>query len=217
MFILVGLPGSGKTYLTRQLSQRLGINSVSAEQIRATILDRPSMKAAEERLVRRIALFLVEEFLKTDSPVICDLPGQTAAQRLELHKLAKKYKCPVITLYQQVDKQAAWLRSQSRHSHQIDDRYALNLDQATFKRLCSGLETPTEGEIIVISGVHAFETQARIVLRRLFELQFLPTDISLTKYITKPGLVNLVSSQARPRPDSIALSINLKRNKAKAR
>ena len=217
MFILVGLPGSGKTYLTRQLGQRLGASSVSAEQIRAVILDQPSLKAAEERLVRRIALFLVEEFLKAGSPVICDLPAQTAAQRLELQKLAKKYRCPVVILYQQVDKQAAWLRCQSRHSHQIDDRYALNLDQSTFKRLCSNLETPAEGEIIVISGVHAFETQARIILRRLFELQFLPTDVSLTKYITKPGLVNLVSSQTRPHSDSTDLPINLKRGKAKAR
>ena len=107
MFIMVGLPGSGKTYLTRQFSQKLKINSVSAEQIRYTILDQPSLQKAEERLVRRIALFLVEELLKAGLPVVCDLPSQSAQQRLELHKLAKIYKYPIVTLYQQVDKQAA--------------------------------------------------------------------------------------------------------------
>ncbi len=78
MFILVGLPGSGKTYLTRQLAQKLRINSISAEQIRYTILDQPSLQKAEERLVRRIALFLVEELLKAGLAVICDLPAQSA-------------------------------------------------------------------------------------------------------------------------------------------
>ena len=37
VFILVGIPGSGKTNLARQLSQKLGISRVSAEQIRSTI------------------------------------------------------------------------------------------------------------------------------------------------------------------------------------
>ena len=216
MFILVGLPGSGKTYLTRQLAQKLKINSVSAEQVRYTILDQPSLQKAEERLVRRIALFLVEELLKAGLPVICDLPAQSARQRLELHKLAKIYKYPVVTLYQQVDKQAAWLRCQSRHSHQVDDKYALNLDQATFDILCSQLEPPTQGEMIVISGVHAFDTQAQIIIRRLFELQLLPEDPYLMKQIIKPGLVNLVSGPAKLHSNLPAFSISLKNNKSKA-
>ena len=49
---------------------------------------------------------------------------------------------------------AAWLRCQSRHSHQVDDKYALDLNQEAFNALCTQLETPAEGEVIVVSGVH---------------------------------------------------------------
>ena len=219
MFILVGWPGSGKTYLTRQLSQQLIIHPVSAEQIRATILDRPSLSPTEERLVRRTAFFLIEEFLKAGLAVICDLPAQTSRQRLELLKLAKTYKYPVVTLYQQVDKQVAWLRCQSRRSHRVDDKYALNLDQKTFDIFTSQLEAPEEGEIIVLSGSHAFETQSRIIVRRLLELRLLPEDAFPAQRIVKPGLINLVSPQSRVRPDlsSLAISLNKRPRKTKSR
>ena len=218
MFILVGWPGSGKTYLARQLSQQLVIHSVSVEQIRATILDRPTLRPAEEQLVRRVALFLVEEFFKAGLSVICDLPAQTARQRLELFKLAKLYRYPAITLYQQVDKQVAWLRCQNRRSHQLDDKYALNLDQETFDVFASQLEAPEEGEVIILSGGHAFETQSRIIVRRLLELQFLPARTFTAQRIVKPGLINLVNPQSRVRPDLSSLAINLnKARRAKSR
>lgn len=216
LFILVGIPGSGKTYLARQLSQQLKISRVSAEQIRATILNQPSMSRAEEKLVRKIALFLIEELFKFKMSVICDIPAQTLSQQTELHKLAKTYKFKVITIYQQVDQQAAWLRCQSRSSHQVDDKYALDLSLDVFNALCKKLEPPIKKEIIVVSGTHTFNAQFQTILRRLIELQFLTNENSLTKNIPKPGLVNLVSSKKISlKPSSLHISLNKRRrNKA---
>ena len=213
LFILVGIPGSGKTYLARQLSQKLKISRVSAEQIRATILDQPSLSRAEEYLVRKIALFLIEELLKLKLSVVCDIPAQTAGQRAELRKLAKIYKFQVITIHQQVDKVAAWLRCQSRHSHQVDDKYALDLNQEAFNALCTQLETPTKGEVVVVSGVHTFSAQAQTIFRRLLELQLLMANTALAKNVPKPGMINLVSVQKINRK-SPPLHISLNKDKS---
>lgn len=212
LFILVGIPGSGKTYLARQLSQQLKISRVSAEQIRLTILNQPSLSKSEERLVRKIAFFLIEELLKQGLSVICDLPATKNNQRAELNKLAKIHKFQVVTIHQQIDKQAAWLRCQSRHSHQIDDKYALNLDKEVFEILCGQLQPPVGNRVIVVSGSQNFGSQARTILRRLLELQLLPDDTASTKNIPKPGLINLVVSR-KIRSRNSFLNISLKKKK----
>ena len=212
LFILVGIPGSGKTYLTRQLGQQLKISQVSAERIRLTILDQPSFSKAEERLVRKIALFLIEELLKHGISVICDVPAGKNSQRAELHKLAKIYKFQVATIYQQLDKQAAWLRCQSRHSRQIDDKYALSLSKEIFEVLCEQLQPPKGNRIIVVSGSHNFNSQSQTILRRLLEMQLLPINTTLIKNIPKPGLINLVASQ-KIRARNSFLNISLRRKK----
>ncbi len=212
LFILAGIPGSGKTYLTRQLGQQLKISRVSAEQIRLTILNQPSLSKAEERLVRKIAFFLIEELLKHGISIICDVPATRNSQRAELHKLAKIYKFHIVTIYQQLDKQAAWLRCQSRHSHQVDDKYALNLSKEVFEVLCEQLQPPKGNRVIIVSGSHNFNSQSQMIIRRLLEMQLLPSDTTLIKKIPKPGLINLVASQ-KIRARNSFLNISLKRKK----
>ena len=212
LFILVGIPGSGKTYLARQLSQKLGISRVSAEQIRSTILDQPSLSRSEEKLVRRIAMFLIEEMLRLGMSMICDIPSSRSSQRSELEKLARHHKFQTVTIYQQIDKQAAWLRCRSRHSQQVDDRYATDLDEKTFNGLCDKLQAPVGDRVIVVAGSHDFNSQAQTILRRLLEMQTLPADTTLVKDIPKPGLINLVASQ-KPKPLGSPLNIALKKGK----
>ena len=211
LFILVGIPGSGKTYLARQLSQKLGISRVSAEQIRSTVLDKPTLEQSEEKLVRRIAMFLIEEMLRLGMPMICDVPAFRSGQRSELEKLARRHKFQTVTIYQQIDRQAAWLRCRSRHSQQADDRYAPDLDEETFDKLCGKLQAPTGDKVIVVAGSHDFNSQAQTILRRLLEMQILPADTALVKDIPKPGLINLIASQ-KPKPLDSPLSIALKKD-----
>lgn len=211
LFMLVGIPGSGKTYLARQLSRQLDITRVSGEQIRSTLLNHTKSRKTEEQLVRKTALFLIEELLKHGLSVICDIPLNKNDRRSELRKLAKTRRVKVVTIYQQLDRQAAWLRCQSRHSRQADDRFALKLDRETFSKLCNELEPPTGKGVIVVSGVHNFKSQAQTIFRRLIEMLLMPGASEFAGRVPKPGLINLISANKR-RQKERGLNIHLKKD-----
>ena len=210
LFVLVGLPSSGKTYLARQLARKLKITHIGEQQIRANLFGNVALKQPENRLLRKVCLLLIEECLKLKTSVICDIAANSNAQRAELYKLAKLYKYKSITIYQQVDKQVAWLRAQSRRAHRIDDQHALALDKNTFNIFTARLEPPAKGEIIVISGIHTFNAQAQVILRRLLELQFLKAAGKHPEIIPKPGMVNLINVRRsiRQRPSVLPIILN---------
>ncbi|MCY3804645.1 MAG: AAA family ATPase [Candidatus Saccharibacteria bacterium] len=194
LFIIIGWPSSGKTYLSRQLAKDFQINKVHAEQIRATIFhSRYSTNAEENLMAQKIGFLLIEELMRLKLSVICDIDVQASNQRFKLQKLAQAYDFKTVVIYQQVDKQTAWLRCQNRNIHHPDDRYALKLSQKSFNTLCSHFQPPKPQEsVIVVSGNHDYKTQKQTILRRLIELQYLVNPKEIIRDIPKPGLVNLI-------------------------
>ena len=210
--ILTGLPGSGKTYLSHHLSQELNINKVQTEYVRSAILSQSTLKSDETNLLQRINFFLVEEFLRLQLSLVGDLPAQTNRQRLYLAKLARHYKVLPIIIYQQVDRQTAWLRCQSRQA-QVSQQHTLNLDQTTFDLLCRQLEAPLSSQktkLIVVSGLHPFSSQIQTIRRHLLEMRLIKKPTSSSQEVVKPGLVNLIAAQNQ-RLLAKSLSISLKK------
>ena len=196
LILLMGIPGSGKTYLARRLSRQLDAAVVSGEKIRMMIVPKPSLRAEEERAVWQVAHLMTEEFLSLNISVVCDFDLNRRSQRRQIQKLAKKYQAEYLVIWQQVNRETALARCGHRDYKQPDDRYALSLKPETFEALSQLLEPPHQEKALVISGQHTFSGQSQTILRHLVERQLLSMQRRLAQSIPKPGLVNLVAGKS---------------------
>ena len=196
LFMLVGLPGSGKTYLARHLVKRLGVPVVSLERIRQTILKQPTLSRQEEAVIWQVGAMLIEGYLSVGLSVVCDVDVNTHQQRDELKRIANFFKAKPIIIWQQIDQKTAWARCQNRQPNQnVDDLFALVFDRTTFDTLVNQFQSPIRNQTIVVSGKHDATQQLTTIIRRLVELQLIQSGSDLTQTIPKPELINLVSSQ----------------------
>ena len=210
LFIIVGLPGSGKTQLSRYLARRLRLHKVHDEKVSSALKRAKVSLAPPKKLVFGVSLLLIEEFARLKTSVVCDVAAERDSLRQDLYNLARKHRLQPIVIYQQVDLETSWLRYQDWQRSKTPD---LQKRRQQFELLTQNLQPPTSEKIITVSGVHSLEVQLQIILCKLLEMQLLVDDRTHLKKIAKPGLINLIAScYKRPMSKNlpIALSSNLK-------
>lgn len=195
---IVGMPGSGKTYLLRRLAEEIGAVYLSAEKIRQEIFDKPSLSQDEEAVVKQLMLMLAEEFLKSGLSVLYDHSVSSKADRKEMREFARSQNAEPLLVWQQLDTSTAFVRTQKRDPKiNDDDKYAFQLSKESFMSLTRQIQTPEGEDAIVVSGKHSFKGQMQTVTRKLLELRLIAQDDQLAKALPNPGLVNLVNTTAR--------------------
>jgi predicted kinase len=159
MIIMVGIPGSGKSFFAEKFANTFNAPYVSREKI----VLRLGYDAKEVDLVAHDQL---DELFKTQQSIIVDGLADTRPARGELIVKARRAKYDTLLIWVQTDAATAKGRSTKRSgegTHRIlsADEY----DQAT-KRFMSptAIEKP-----VVISGKHTYATQAKIILKKLSE------------------------------------------------
>lgn len=167
VFLTLGYPGAGKSYLARQLAESLGLVRVSADRIRYELFENPSFSRDEDAIVFRILDYMMEEALKAGHNVICDADfGLRKSRRLK-YEMARKYKATSVVLWVQTDLESSFVRASSRDGRNPDDKYSFNLSRETFDRLVAKLKKPEKEPVVVVSGKHVFKVQMTNILRRL--------------------------------------------------
>jgi predicted kinase len=110
LIITVGLPGSGKsTYLAR-----LGVNSISSDEIRRLIADDPHDQTMNARIFSVIR-YLVRQRIAAGRPVTyVDATHLTAWERKPYVILAQRYGCILEALFFDVPVEICIARNQAR-------------------------------------------------------------------------------------------------------
>lgn len=209
LFILLGLPGSGKTYLARQLSSKLGATHIELEKIRHAIFDNPQYTTDENSVVKHVAFMMAEEFLKAKLPVIYDTSTNRRVERRELRDFARHFEAKPLLIWQQIDPSTGYARVSRRDSRKLDDRFGRVLDNKTFMNFNDDLQTPLHEDYIIVSGKHSFQGQYNSITRYLVETGLVAPDSKIAKSVPNPGLVNLVSG-SRGRVDYNRRNVNIK-------
>jgi predicted kinase len=189
---MYGLPGSGKTFVSRQLSELLGMAHLNSEQIRLELFEKPRYDASEQRIVKHLMTFMAEQFLNAGVSVIYDMSVNRLSERKVLRDFAQKHGAKDLLVWLQVDLDSAWARCEARDRRTNDDKYSEDFDKRTFESFIQNMQNPSEEKALVLSGKHLFNSQKNALLRRLYDLGALKEE-SLDQKIAKPELVNLVS------------------------
>lgn len=147
--MMVGVPGSGKSFFAGQFAQTFHIPYVDSDTIATYGAD----KTAASQL---IALFL-SEIIKTEQTFILEGSGETKLLRTEFIRFAKDRGYDPLFIWVQTDRTTT--RQRSARSGMSQEDYLNGLQ--TF-------EAPVESEKpLVISGRHTYATQARMVLNHI--------------------------------------------------
>jgi predicted kinase len=197
---LYGYPGSGKTYMARNLSDSLQLAHVSSDRIRSELFQNPRYDAQENAIVTHLMDYMSEEFLSSGVSMVYDTNALRIAQRRKLRELAHKFRAAYLLIWLQIDIETAFTRTQDRDRRTADDKYSEPQTRNTFERQTSGMQNPEGEDYLVISGKHTFSTQKNSIINRLYQMNLIAPEV-VQHSIAKPDLINLVPNPHAGRVD----------------
>jgi len=210
LVLLYGFPGSGKTFFARQLCELITAVHVQGDRMRSELFETPSYSKQESHVVTSLMNYMTSEFLSAGVSVIYDTNALRVSQRRALRNMAAKAGVETVLVWLQIDPESAYTRAAKRDRRKVDDRYAQQLDRATFETLNAGMQNPdTTERYQVVSGKHVFGTQKNAILRHLLDRKLITLDPN-AQHISKPGLVNLIPNPSAGRVDLSRRNISIR-------
>lgn len=209
LICLYGFPGSGKSYVARNLAETLQIVHVSGDRIRNELFEEPRYDTQENAIVSHLMNYMCEEFLKSGIGVVYDSNALRVYQRRQLRELARQHKADYFLIWLQIDVDSAFARTQNRDRRTNDDKYSEPQTRSTFEKQAAGMQNPQGEEYLVISGKHTFATQKSAILNRFYQLGIIGSG-AVQNSVTKPGLINLVPYPHTGRVDMSRRNISIR-------
>lgn len=194
LICLYGFPGSGKSFVARNLVEHIQMAYVSADRIRNELFAKPRYDKQENAVVAHLMNYMVEEFLGAGLSVVYDANMLRIGQRRRLRELAAKHKATYLLVWLQIDAESAFARTQGRDRRTVDDKFSQPHTNKSFNQQLATMQNPKDEQYLVISGKHAFVTQKSAIVNRLYQIGLIPSE-TVQSNITKPGLVNLVPNR----------------------
>lgn len=157
LIVMVGIPGSGKSFFAEHFATTFNAPYVSAEKI-MTDLGVPREASGA------VANHLLEQLFKTGQTVIYEGDSDTRSNRLDMAKAARAHG---------YDPLLVWVQTESISAKQRATRSGRGSAAMTAEQFDSALKRFTPPNLsekaVVISGKHTYASQLKIVLKRLAE------------------------------------------------
>jgi predicted kinase len=209
LLCLYGYPGSGKSYVARNLTSDLQIAHVSADRIRSELFQSPRYDPQENAIVAHLMDYMTEEFLNAGVSVVYDTNALRVSQRRKLREIASRHKSEYMLVWLQIDADSAYARTQIRDRRTADDKFAEPQNPGSFQRQISSMQNPQGEAYIVISGKHNYTTQKSVIINKLYQQGLVGSD-TVQQHIAKPGLINLVPNPIAGRVDLTRRNISIR-------
>lgn len=206
VIMVIGLPGSGKSFFARQFASMFGAPLVSADFIRHTLNPDSKYNAREDALVATLIQNEITELLKTGKTFIVDGSVNSRAVRTAIERQAVKHGYGKMVVWVQTDEPTSVARSMKRNAKRKTDELNATMNIEAFERYKKQLSPPTPTEnVAVISGKHTFPTQARVILKKLVT----PRDTVVTERDTHTRSITVTSepeADVQPRRRNVTIN-----------
>lgn len=208
LICMYGFPGSGKTFLARNLTQYIQIAHLDADRIRGELFKNPRFDAQENAVIFHLMNYLAETLLSAGVSVIYDTNAVRLGQRHRLRGLARNNKADYLLIWLQIDGDSAYARTQRRDRRTSDDKFAQPHTKQSFSQHLANMQNPEDEQYLVISGKHAFVTQKSALMNRLYQMGLI-SSATVQKNVAKPELINLIPNPSGGRVDLSRRNISI--------
>lgn len=164
LIVMVGIPGSGKSFFADNFADTFKAPLVSSGRLRSELFPKPTHSNAEQVLIRRVSDYMLDELFKTHRTIIFEGSSDTRIERQAIVKKSRAAGYEPLFVWVQTESATAKLRllkSKQRTAAATLEQFNTALKQFSAPHT-------TEG-VVVISGKHTYASQLRIVLKRLVE------------------------------------------------
>lgn len=159
MIVVVGVPGSGKTFFARQFSDTFSAPFLMLDELREFTKD--------DKAIYELWDYMFEKLARTKQTMLVEGFGATQAERRELSAFAQSHGYQTLFVWVQTEPGTALIRA-SKGIGKDKPKYPLTKEQ--FKEAFRAFEPLVATEqYMVISGKHTYASQARNVLKKLAE------------------------------------------------
>lgn len=162
LIIMVGIPGSGKTFFADHFGATFNAPIVSFEKISNQMYGQIILKSSQQESALRTSHYLLEQLLKTGQTVMYEGPTDTRSNRHTLSKTALDNGYQPLLVWVQTESLASKIRATK------SSKGSLSLHPEQFDTMVKRFTPPNVSErAVVISGKHTYASQLKIVLKRL--------------------------------------------------
>lgn len=164
VIVMVGIPGSGKSYFAEQFANTFNAPLVSNGRLRDELFNEPTYDNDEQAIIRRVSDYMLDELYKTQRTFILEGLADARMDRQEITKKARTAGYEPLFIWVQTESSTARLRVKKA----IPGKMTISPSQ--FDSALKRFSAPHASEkAVVISGKHTYASQLRIVLKRLVE------------------------------------------------
>lgn len=164
LIIMVGIPGSGKTFFAEHFSHTFKAPFICSERLRFELFGDPTYCQDEDRTIEKVTNYMLDEVFKTGRTAIYEGPTDLHSERILIARKTRQAGYEPLFVWVQTESATALKRATT----QTSEKQALTIEQ--FERKINKFKAPHQTEKnIVISGKHTYASQLKIVLKRLVE------------------------------------------------
>ncbi len=164
VIIMVGIPGSGKSFFAEHFADTFNAPLISSGRLRKELFEEPTYSSDEQATIRRVSDYLLDELFKTSRTIIYEGSTDTRTERQDLSRKSRSAGYEPLFVWVQTESATAKLRIQKA----LKGSTTIRPDQ--FDLTIRRFSAPHASEkAVVISGKHTYASQLKIVLKRLVE------------------------------------------------
>ncbi len=165
LIMLVGLPGSGKTFFGQRFAKEYNIPFININQLRYSLTDQPKYDKAENQRLTATSINLLNQLFRTKQSILFEANLNARVSRKAYAKLAVKNGYNPLIIWVKGSQEESKYRSLVKNPQKPKD---FIISEQLFDKLATQFTPPNKTEpTIVISGKHAFKNQYKMVLKKL--------------------------------------------------
>ena len=138
--VVCGLPGSGKSYFSRQLSSRAPLAVVESDAMRCALFGTPTHSGPESARLFRACHALIEDLLRRGIPVLFDATNLIEQFRERLYSIAHRTEAKLVIVRVEASEDVIAHRLAQREAGNGDSDDNSTADLDVYRRMASSVE-----------------------------------------------------------------------------